>query len=100
VVKALGKHILVKPFAPTQMVASSLLFVPETLCRDTEANQWKGTVVAIGNLVREVAVGDTVLFREVVHWKGTEPYYAKQVNTGEEILVGLTERDVIGVYAE
>lgn len=81
--KPLHDKILVEPYTPIKITKSGILLV-----RLNENIPDKGKVIAIGDKVKEVKVGDEIIFHKLG--------YLKKINDGKELLI-INEKAVYGI---
>lgn len=82
-IKPLGARVLVER-AKVEEKTDSGIIIPDS----AQEKQNKGKVVAVGNDVKDVKVGDTVLYGK---FNGTE------INEGDEAFLILQEEDLLAI---
>ena len=93
---AMDGYVIVEPLPPNKTIKSTLI-IPDTVKRDYDVNNYLGIVVAIGVNVYDVQVGDTVRFKEIVHWNVDKPYHAKAFEDEGKTYLGLKENDILWI---
>ena len=92
--KMLSKGIAVKPFREEEKTKGGII-IPEMVVAGREQNRLnQGEVVVIAKDVKEVKVGDQIIYVEGTYWKNNKRKNPDEVEIDGEDLILLQEHEV------